>query len=306
MNRLAPSVVDALTTAGLDPVEVQRVVLDALHEDLMLGPDVTTEATVPTGTTGTADVVARAYGRVAGIPVALAVLDMGSASLLSAGVHRTDGDCVSPGDTILRVTGPLRSLLTCERTMLNLLTHLSGVATLTRSWVDQVAGTGAVIRDTRKTLPGLRHLQKYAVRCGGGSNHRMALGDAALIKDNHVAAAGGITAAIHAVRAHAADIDLEVECDTIDQVREAVTARATLILLDNMSITEMRAAVALARSVPGLRLEASGGLTLQRAREVAKTGVEYIAIVELTHSAQALDLSLDLRDQQGVRSSSRM
>jgi nicotinate-nucleotide pyrophosphorylase (carboxylating) len=295
MTRLAPTVVDALTTAGLDPVEVQRLVLGALHEDLVLGPDITTEATVPTGAAGAADVVARAHGTVAGIPVALTVLDIGSASLLSADVHRVDGDCVSPGDTILRVTGPLRSLLTCERTMLNLLTHLSGVATTTRNWVDQVAGTGVVIRDTRKTLPGLRQLEKYAVRCGGGSNHRMALGDAALIKDNHVAAAGGITAAIDAVHARAADIDLEVECDTIDQVREAVTAGATLILVDNMSTQDICAAVAVARTRAGVRLEASGGITLARAREVAEAGVSYIAVGALTHSVQALDLGVDLR-----------
>lgn len=224
MTRFAAPVLDALTAADLDPAEVERVVFGALQEDLALGPDVTTNATVPTGATATADIVARAAGTVAGVPVALAVLDAGSASLLCAEVLRADGESVSPGDTVLRVTGPLRSLLTCERTMLNLLCHLSGIATLTRAWVEQVAGTGAVVRDTRKTLPGLRVLEKYAVRCGGGANHRMALGDAALVKDNHVTAAEGIAAAVHAVRAHAPDIALEVECDTIAQVREAVTA----------------------------------------------------------------------------------
>jgi nicotinate-nucleotide pyrophosphorylase (carboxylating) len=296
MTRLTPAVLAALSTAVLDPAEFERVVLGALREDLALGPDVTTESTVPAGATATADVVARAAGTVAGVPVALAVLAAGSCSLLSAEVLRADGEGICPGDSVLRVTGPLSSLLTCERTMLNLLTHLSGIATLTRRWVDEVAGTGAVVRDTRKTLPGLRHLEKYAVRCGGGANHRMALGDAALIKDNHVAAAGGISAAVHAVRTRAPDVALEVECDTLDQVRDAVTAGATLVLLDNMSTAEMRAAVALARSLPGVRLEASGGLSLKRAREVAETGVDYLAVGALTHSAPALDLALDLRD----------
>ena len=295
MSRLNAPVLHALTAAGLDPTEVERVVRGALGEDLVLGPDVTTEATVPAGATATADIVARAAGTVAGVPVALAVLDAGSAPPFCAEVLRGDGDTVAPGDTVLTVTGPLRSLLTRERTMLNLLTHLSGVATVTRAWVEQVAGTGAVVRDTRKTLPGLRALEKYAVRCGGGVNHRMALGDAALIKDNHVSAANGITAAIRAVRAHAPEVDLEVECDTLDQVREAVTAGARLILLDNMSTDQLCAAVAVARSAPGVRLEASGGLTLARAREVAETGVDYLAVGALTHSAPALDLGLDVR-----------
>ena len=296
MTPFADPVLHALTAAGLDPGEVERVVLGALQEDLALGPDVTTEATVPAGATATADVVARAAGTIAGVPVALAVLDAGAASQLRVEVLRTDGERVSPGDTVLRITGPLRSLLTRERAMLNLLTHLSGVATLTRAWVEQVAGTGAVIRDTRKTLPGLRVLEKYAVRCGGGANHRMALGDAALVKDNHVTAAGGIAAAVRAVRIHAPDVDLEVECDSLDQVREAATAGVTLVLLDNMSTAQLCAAVAVARSAPGVRLEASGGLTLARAREVAETGVDYLAVGALTHSAPVLDLGLDVRD----------
>lgn len=228
------------------------------------------------------------------------MLDAGSGSLLTTEVLRPDGDHVCPGDTVLSVTGPLRSLLTCERTMLNLLCHLSGVATATRQWVDEVAGTGAVVRDTRKTLPGLRDLEKYAVRCGGGSNHRMALGDAALVKDNHVVAAGGITAAIRAVRAHSPDIGLEVECDTVDQVREAVAAGATLVLLDNMSTARLRESVAVTRALPDVRLEASGGLTLARAREVAQTGVDYLAVGALTHSSPALDLGLDIRPRPSL------
>jgi nicotinate-nucleotide pyrophosphorylase (carboxylating) len=288
-------VLDALTSAGLDPDEVERIVVGALHEDLALGPDVTTEATVSAGATATADVVAREAGTIAGLAVALAVLDAGGFPLQSSHVFHHDGEGVSPGESILRLSGPLAPLLTCERTMLNLLSHLSGIATLTRRWAEQVAGTGAVIRDTRKTLPGLRHLEKYAVRCGGGANHRMALGDAALVKDNHVAAAGGITAAALAVRTRAPHVDLEVECDTIGQVREAIAAGVTLVLLDNMTTSEMREAVALARAAPGTRLEASGGLTLSRAREIADAGVDYLAVGALTHSAPSLDLGLDIR-----------
>jgi nicotinate-nucleotide pyrophosphorylase (carboxylating) len=186
-------------------------------------------------------------------------------------------------------------LLTAERTALNLIGRLSGIATLTRTWVDAVVGTSARIRDTRKTTPGLRALEKYAVRCGGGVNHRMALGDAALIKDNHVAAAGGIRPAVDAVRAHAPGIPLEVECDTLDQVREALAAGVGLVLWDNFSLADTIAAVDLARHT-GTRLEASGGLTLDRAAEVAGTGVDYLAVGALTHSAPVLDLGFDLRD----------
>lgn len=292
MTGFSAAVDRALASAGLDPVDVDRVVTAALAEDLCLGPDVTTEATVPAGLVATAVVAARAAGVLAGLPVALAVLDRVGG--LSPQVLRHDGEAVQPGDAVLRVTGAVRTMLTAERTVLNLLTHLSGVATLTRRWVDEVAGTGATVRDTRKTAPGLRSLQKYAVRCGGGDNHRMALGDAALVKDNHVAAAGGVAAAVRAVRSHAPGVPLEVECDTVDQVREAVAAGVTLVLLDNMSLAQLRAAVEVARAVPGVRLEASGGLTLRTARAVAATGVDHLAVGALTHSAPALDLGLDL------------
>ena len=195
---------------------------------------------------------------------------------------------------MLRVQAPLRELLGAERTLLNVLTHLSGIATATRAWADALAGTGCAVRDTRKTLPGLRQLEKYAVRCGGGLNHRMGLGDAALIKDNHVAAAGGVAPAIKAVRAAAPGLPLEVECDDLAQVREALDAGVELILLDNMALADMRAAVALARPHPGVRLEASGGLRLDQARAVAQTGVDFVAVGALTHSSPALDLGLDL------------
>ncbi len=205
-----------------------------------------------------------------------------------------DGSRVAPGTAVLRVSGDAVAVLGAERTILNFLTHLSGIATATRTWADAVAGTGAVIRDTRKTLPGLRGLEKYAVRCGGGHNHRMGLGDAALVKDNHVAAAGGIGAAVRAVHAAARPgLVIEVECDSVDQVREALAAGARFILLDNMPVPVLREAVAVARGYDGVRLEASGGLWLSNARAVAETGVDYLAVGALTHSARVLDLGLD-------------
>jgi nicotinate-nucleotide pyrophosphorylase (carboxylating) len=279
---------------NLDPVEVDRVVRAALEEDFRYGPDVTSRAVVPDGTAGVADVVARAAGVVAGLPVAAAVAEIAGAGTLT--VLLPDGSRVSAGDVVATVKGPLRELLGAERTLLNFLTHLSGIATATRAWVDAVAGTGAAIRDTRKTLPGLRVLEKYAVRCGGGVNHRMGLGDAALIKDNHVAAAGSVAAAYRAVRSVAPGIAVEVECDTLDQVEEALAAGAMLILLDNMPPADMRRAVSMARAYPDTRLEASGGLRLKNAREVALTGVHYLSVGALTHSSPALDLALDLAE----------
>lgn len=294
MSAFSPVVLEALSSAGLDPADVERVVRTALAEDLRLGPDVTTEATVPAGRSATGEVVARAAGVLAGVPVALAVLDLAAGRDLVADVVRGDGERVGPGQAVLSIRGQLRAMLTAERTLLNVLTHLSGIATATRTWVDEVAGTSAVIRDTRKTLPGLRQLQKYAVRCGGGANHRMGLGDAALVKDNHVLAAGGIAAAVRAVRMHAPATPLEVECDTLDQVREAVAAGVELLLLDNMTPEQMCQAVALARTTAGIRTEASGGLALDQASTVARTGVDFLAVGALTHSAAVLDLGLDL------------
>jgi nicotinate-nucleotide pyrophosphorylase (carboxylating) len=295
---VTPETLAALQGAGLDAGEVARVVRAALDEDFRYGPDVTSEATVA-GRALTADVVAREPGVLAGVPVALAVLDL-LAERENAGdgqVDRTmliaDGARIGPGDAVLRVSGPATAVLGAERTMLNFLTHLSGIATATRAWVDAVAGTGAVIRDTRKTTPGLRLLEKYAVRCGGGENHRMGLGDAALIKDNHVAAAGGAAKAVAAVCSAAPGVPLEVECDSLAEVREALAAGARFLLLDNMPPGELRLAVAEARRYAGVRLEASGGLRLATAREVARTGVDYLSIGALTHSSRALDLGLD-------------
>ncbi len=286
---------DALQAAGLDPVDTEQIVRGALDEDFRYGPDATSAATAPAGQQAVAEVVARQPGVLAGLPVALAVLDAAGLAPSAATPLRADGDRVGPGIAVLLIRGPLREMLGAERTLLNFLTHLSGIATATRAWVDVLAGTGAVLRDTRKTTPGLRRLEKYAVRCGGGVNHRMGLGDAALVKDNHVAAAGGITAAIRAVRAAAPGLPLEVECDSVAQVEEALAAGAQLILLDNMSLAGLRAAVAVAGGYPAARLEASGGLRLGQASAVAATGVHYLSVGALTHSAPALDLGLDLR-----------
>jgi nicotinate-nucleotide pyrophosphorylase (carboxylating) len=281
--------------AGLDPAWVADIVDRALAEDLGAADpsssavDVTSTATIPLELQGIADVATRAAGVVAGLEVAALVFERAGARVQ---IVASDGDRVQPGDVVLTAEGPVRRLLTVERTMLNLLCHLSGIATLTARWVDAVAGTGARIRDTRKTTPGLRVLEKYAVRCGGGVNHRMGLWDAALVKDNHVAAAGGVAAAFRLVRKEFPGITVEVECDTVAQVREAVDAGADLILLDNMSLADLRACVELA---PGTVLEASGGLSLETAHDVAATGVTYLSIGALTHSAPILDLGMDLR-----------
>jgi nicotinate-nucleotide pyrophosphorylase (carboxylating) len=291
---LHPDVAKRLLAAGLEPRDTERVVRGALDEDFRYGPDVTSEATAAPAARAVAGVVARQPGVLAGVPVALAVLDVAGVPPEAADPLRADGDRIDVGSEVLRISASLREMLAAERTMLNFLTHLSGIATSTRAWVDAVAGTGATVRDTRKTTPGLRQLEKYAVRCGGGINHRMGLGDAALVKDNHVAAAGGIAAAVAAVRAAAPGLPLEVECDSLAQVREALAAGVGLILLDNMSVGDLRAAVALAGENPEVRLEASGGLRLEMARAVAQAGVDFIAVGALTHSSPALDLGLDL------------
>ncbi len=291
---LSAEVAKAVVAADLDVDDVVRVARLALEEDLAGGVDVTTTATVPEGHRSVGDLAARTPGVVAGIPVAMAVFDLCFGGTGTVTPTSVDGTRVGAGDVVLSVAGPTAQILTAERSALNLLCHLSGVATLTHRWVDAVAGTGAVIRDTRKTMPGLRTLEKYAVRCGGGSNHRMGLSDQALIKDNHIVAAGGVTAALTAVRRLRPDIICEVECDTVDQVREAVGAGAALVLLDNMSLDEMRTAVDLARAT-GARTEASGNLSLDSAADVAATGVDYLSVGALTHSAPVLDLGLDLR-----------
>ena len=287
-----PRTVEALD--GVDPAHVEDLVRRAVAEDLAGGVDVTSTATVPADLQGVAAFVPRQPGVVAGLGAALAVLDVVLAEQLDVRLVARDGEDAVQGEAVLEVAGPVRLLLTAERTALNLLCHLSGVATLTRAWVDAVEGTGARIRDTRKTTPGLRALEKAAVRAGGGVNHRMSLSDAALVKDNHVVAAGGVGAAFQAVRREFPGVPVEVECDTPEQVREVLEAGADLVLLDNMSPAQLRECVALCRQ-RGVLTEASGGLTLAGAREVAETGVDFLAVGALTHSAPVLDLGVDLR-----------
>ncbi len=286
---------DRFPNPGVEPppaAVIADAVARALTEDLDEAGDVTTLATVAAGKPAPARIVSRASGVVAGLPVAFAafVAVGGDRVDLVPGLY--DGSGVVAGSVIATVRGPLRDLLTAERTALNFLGHLSGIATLTRRWVEAVEGTGAQIRDTRKTTPGLRVLEKYAVRCGGGVNHRMSLSDAALVKDNHVAAAGGVVAAFELVRARYPELPLEVEVDTLEQAREVIDAGADLVLLDNMSPADLR--IAVAYSAGRAKLEASGGLALANAREVAETGVDYLAVGALTHSAPVLDIGLDI------------
>ena len=293
-DRLAPATREALAAAGLDPAYALDLVVRAVAEDLDGGVDVTSVATVPLELRGVAAFVPRQAGTVAGTAVAMTVLDVVCAGDVVRRIVGRDGVPAVVGQAVLEAEGPVRQLLTAERTALNLLCHLSGVATLTRRWVDAVDGTGARIRDTRKTTPGLRRLDKHAVRCGGGTNHRMSLSDAALVKDNHVVAAGGVRQAFEAVRRAFPGLAVEVECDTVEQVREVLEAGADLVLLDNMALGEMREAVAACRG-QGVLTEASGGLGLDTARAVAETGVDFLAIGALTHSAPVLDLGVDLR-----------
>jgi nicotinate-nucleotide pyrophosphorylase (carboxylating) len=281
------------TLIGPDLDDLDRVVRTALEEDLRYGPDATTAATVPADAVATGAFAARKAGVLAGVPAVRAVLDVVLGDSYEVVSALEDGARLAPGDSALVVRAPVRGLLTAERTALNLLCHLSGVATATAAWVDAVAGTTARIRDTRKTLPGLRLLEKYAVRCGGGHNHRLGLGDAVLIKDNHVAAAGSVGAALAAVRDRAPDLPREVEVDSLDQLDEVLALDAELVLLDNFDVTTTREAVR-RRGASATLLESSGGLVLANAREYAETGVDYISVGGLTHSVSALDLGLDL------------
>jgi nicotinate-nucleotide pyrophosphorylase (carboxylating) len=279
--------------------EARRVIARALEEDLRYGPDVTTLATVPADTTTTASMATREPGLIAGVEIALLVLDEVIGPDGYQVKHRVDdGTLLEAGAAALVVEAPTQGLLTAERTMLNLVCHLSGIATTTAAWVAAVAGTKAKIRDTRKTLPGLRALQKYAVRVGGGVNHRMGLGDAALIKDNHVAAAGSVVAALRAVRAAAPGLPCEVEVDSLEQLDEVLAedlGDGALVLLDNFPVwqTQIAAQRRDARA-PHTKLESSGGLSLDTAAEYAGTGVDYLAVGALTHSVRVLDIGLDV------------
>lgn len=269
---------------------IQQAVEAALAEDVGTG-DVTTEATVPAEAVGTAEILLKEPGVVCGLAVAEAVFralddDVRFEALVEEGTAVADVPAV-----VARVSGSEQAILTGERVALNFLGRLSGVATLTRRYADAVAGTGAAVLDTRKTTPGLRALEKYAVACGGGKNHRFGLDDAVLVKDNHLRAAGSIARAVERVRA-LTELPVEVECETLDQVREALATGVDAILLDNMTLDELRAAVAVAGG--RVRLEASGGVTLENIRSVAETGVDEISVGALTHSARSLDVSLEL------------
>lgn len=275
--------------------DARQVIARGLDEDLRYGPDVTTLATVGADARTTAAMVTRVDGVAAGVDLALLVLDevLGSDGYRVTG-RADDGDRLRRGDALLTLEAETRGLLTAERTMLNLVCHLSGIATATAAWVAEVDGTRARIRDTRKTLPGLRALQKYAVRVGGGVNHRMGLGDAALIKDNHVAAAGSVVAALRAVRAAAPDLPCEVEVDSLEQLDEVLAEDVQLVLLDNFAVWETQIAVQRRDSVaPDVLLESSGGLSLEDAAAYAGTGVDYLAVGALTHSVRVLDIGLD-------------
>jgi len=276
--------------------EARALIRRALDEDLRYGPDVTTLATVAADASAVASLSTREPGVAAGVEIALLVLD----EVLGPDGYRVeervdDGTRLEAGMSLLKVHAGTRGLLTAERTLLNMVCHLSGVATATAAWVAEVEGTKAAIRDTRKTLPGLRALQKYAVRVGGGVNHRMGLGDAALIKDNHVAAAGSVVAALRAVRAAAPDLPCEVEVDTLEQLDEVLGEDVQLVLLDNFPVWQTQIAVQRRDAqAPHVLLESSGGLTLDTAAEYAGTGVDYLAVGALTHSVRVLDIGLDM------------
>ncbi|WP_027343030.1 carboxylating nicotinate-nucleotide diphosphorylase [Hamadaea tsunoensis] len=290
----------ALRTQGLDPADVQRIVLNALLEDL--GPewiDVTSAATIPAEQFDTADIVARAPGVVAGLAVAATVfeeveaLDDGSGTRTSVKLVKHDGERVVRGDVLATVSGPTRVLLMAERTALNVLSRMSGVATHTRAWADELEGTKATVLDTRKTTPGLRILEKYAVRAGGGTNKRMGLYDVAMIKDNHKLAAGSITKAYHRVREAFPGLTVQVEVEVLAEAVEAVEAGATFLLCDNMTPEQLREVVT---AVGGrAELEATGNLVLSVARAYAETGVDYLSVGALTHSSPIVDIALDLR-----------
>jgi len=282
---------EALMNSKLDPITLENLIRIAITEDLNGASDVTSVATIPEEQSAVAEFWSRKPGVIAGIPVVCAVLEI--CGITDYEIKKSDGEVVAANSLLLIARGDTRALLLAERSALNFIGRLSGIATLTKNWVDEVADTKVAIRDTRKTTPGLRELEKYAVRMGGGMNHRFSLSDAALIKDNHVLAAGGVAQAFKLVKAKFPNLPLEVEVDSLQQLREVVEAGADLVLLDNMSIEECRAAVEI---VSGrAKLEASGGLILSNAHAYAKTGVDYLAVGALTHSAPVLDIGLDLR-----------
>lgn len=290
---LPEELTDELRAGGLDPVEVIAQIGSAVEEDLPGdGVDVTSLATISAEARAVGEFGARESGVVAGLHIAALVFHHVMGDEVQITDRLPEGSRVSAGQIVMRVSGSTRGLLTAERTALNFASHLSGIATATAGWVEALEGTTARVLDTRKTLPTYRALQKYAVRCGGGLNHRMSLSDMAMIKDNHVIAAGGVVPAYELVRAAYPELPVVVEVTTLEQLRELLAVGCQRILLDNMSNQTMAEAV---RIVAGrATLEASGGLTLKRARSVAETGVDLISVGALTHSVRVFDIGMDL------------
>jgi nicotinate-nucleotide pyrophosphorylase (carboxylating) len=285
---------DNLKNLGLSPNHIFQQVKDAISEDLAGGQDLTSVATITQSQVSTADFVARSGGVVSGLHVVAAVLEYCGVNHYEVLVD--EGAKVLAGKVLITAQGNTQKLLLAERTALNFLSHLSGISTLTNQWVSEISGTKCQVRDTRKTTPGLRMLEKFAVRMGGGTNHRLSLSQAALIKDNHILAAGSITAAFNATKKMFPDKSIEIEVDSIDQLNEAVKLKPDLILLDNMSVEQCSQAVLISAGL--VKLEASGGIAISNAKSYAATGVDYLAIGSLTHSAPALDIGLDFRKEK--------
>jgi nicotinate-nucleotide pyrophosphorylase (carboxylating) len=282
---------DNLKNLGLSPNHIFQQVKDAISEDLVGGQDLTSVATITQSQVSTADFTTRASGVVSGLHVVAAVLEYCGVNHYEVLVD--EGAKVSAGKVLITAQGNTQKILLAERTALNFLSHLSGISTLTNQWVSEISGTKCQIRDTRKTTPGLRMLEKFAVRMGGGVNHRLSLSQAALIKDNHIMAAGSISDAFNAIKKMYPDKSIEIEVDSIDQLKEAITLKPDLILLDNMSTDQCSEAVSITNGL--VKLEASGGIAITNAKAYAATGVDYLAIGSLTHSAPALDIGLDFR-----------
>ncbi len=287
MNQLR----DNLKNLGLSPNHIFQQVKDAISEDLAGGQDLTSVATITQSQVSTADFTTRASGVVSGLHVVAAVLEYCGVNHYEVLVD--EGAKVSMGKVLITAQGNTQKILLAERTALNFLSHLSGVSTLTNQWVSEISGTKCQIRDTRKTTPGLRMLEKFAVRMGGGVNHRLSLSQAALIKDNHIMAAGSISDAFNAIKKMYPDKSIEIEVDSIDQLKEAIRLKPDLILLDNMSTDQCSEAVSITNGL--VKLEASGGIAITNAKAYAATGVDYLAIGSLTHSVPALDIGLDFR-----------
>ena len=286
-------VYENLRSNGLEPELVQALVDLAISEDLMGGTDVTSLATIPEIQISELDLVTRSPGVIAGINIAALVFLSVANKKIEIEICVEDGKKVEANTCLLTAKGSTIELLTAERTALNFLGHLSGIAATTNKWVNEISGTNAKVRDTRKTTPGLRLLEKYAVKAGGGTNHRMSLNDQALIKDNHIVASGSIKSAVEKVKDKFPELEFEIEVDNLDQLNEALAVDAKLILLDNFSIEDLKKAVVTVNKKA--KLEASGGITLENARKIAETGVDFLAVGALTHSAPVLDIGGDLR-----------